>query len=216
MRPATRTWRAVVIVGCVLAGAAYALTRPGKGQGGKTSGGASAAPGPRATPVVIALARAGDLPVSLTALGSVTALNTVTVRSRVDGQLLKTLFIEGELVRQGELLAEIDPSPSQAQLTQAERQLAHDMADLPNAPSHASGASPPAPARARGAARPAAGGGVGVAAGGPGAGGQAGGTPAGSDAPPPRPRPPPSGGALPHPVPGRAGRVFPRMAFGAR
>src|SRR2546421_729032 len=133
MRPATRTWIAVVIVGCVLAGGAYALTRPGKGQGGKTSGGASAAPGPRATPVVIALARAGDLPVALTALGSVTALNTVTVRSRVDGQLLKTLFSEGQLVRQGELLAEIDPSPFQAQLTQAEGQLARDMAALQNA-----------------------------------------------------------------------------------
>ena len=133
MRPATRTWIAVVIVGCVLAGGAYALTRPGKGQGGKTSGGASAAPGPRATPVVIALARAGDLPVALTALGSVTALNTVTVRSRVDGQLLKTLFSEGQLVRQGELLAEIDPSPFQAQVTQAEGQLARDMAALQNA-----------------------------------------------------------------------------------
>src|SRR3989442_845055 len=53
MRPATRTWIAVVIVGCVLAGGAYALTRPRQGQGGKTSGGASAAPGPRATPPVI-------------------------------------------------------------------------------------------------------------------------------------------------------------------
>src|SRR5947209_7082657 len=133
MRPATRTWIAVVVVGCVLAGGAYALTRPGKAQGGKTSGGASAAPGPRATPVVIALARAGDLPVALTALGSVTALNTVTVRSRVDGQLLKTLFSEGQLVRQGELLAEIDPSPFQAQVTQAEGQLARDMAALQNA-----------------------------------------------------------------------------------
>src|SRR3989454_9142582 len=133
MRPATRTWIAVVIVGCVLAGGAYALTRPGKGQGGKTSGGASAAPGPRATPVVIALARAGDLPVALTALGSVTALNTVTVRSRVDGQLLRTHFSEGQLVRQGELLAEIDPSPFQAQVTQAEGQLARDMAALQNA-----------------------------------------------------------------------------------
>src|SRR6267143_681586 len=133
MRPATRTWIAALIIGCVLAGGAYALTRSGKGQGGKISGGASAAPGPRATPVVTAVARSGDLPVSLTALGSVTALNTVTVRSRVDGQLLRTHFGEGQLVRQGELLAEIDPSPFQAQLTQAEGQLARDVAALQNA-----------------------------------------------------------------------------------
>ena len=133
MRRSARTWVVVVILGCVLAGGAYALTRPGKGQPGRSGGGASAAPGPRATPVVTAVARAGDLPVSLSALGSVTALNTVTVRSRVDGQLLKVHFGEGQLVRQGELLAEIDPSPFQAQLKQAEGQLARDMAALQNA-----------------------------------------------------------------------------------
>src|SRR5207237_2131483 len=106
--------------------------RPGKGPPGKAPG-ASAAGVPRATPVVTSAARAGDLPVSLTALGSVTALNTVTVRSRVDGQLLKVHFGEGQLVRQGELLAEIDPSPFQAQVKQAEGQLARDMAALQNA-----------------------------------------------------------------------------------
>src|SRR5438445_13838396 len=89
MRASTRTWLVVVIGGCVLAGGAYALTRPGKGQSAKSTGGASAAAVPRATPVVTAVTRAGDLPVSITALGSVTALNTVTVRSRVDGQLMK-------------------------------------------------------------------------------------------------------------------------------
>ena len=133
MRASPRTWIAAVIVGCVLAGAAYALTRPGKAQPGKNSGGAAAAVGPRATPVVTAVARTGDLPVSITALGSVTALNTVTVRSRVDGQLLKVHFSEGQLVRAGDLLAEIDPSPFEAQLTQAEGQLARDVAALQNA-----------------------------------------------------------------------------------
>ena len=132
MRASTRTWLVVVIGGCVLAGGAYALTRPGKGQSAKT-GGASAAAVPRATPVVTAVTRAGDLPVSITALGSVTALNTVTVRSRVDGQLMKVHFSEGQLVRAGDLLAEIDPSPFEAQLTQAEGQLARDMAALQNA-----------------------------------------------------------------------------------
>jgi membrane fusion protein, multidrug efflux system len=133
MRGSTRTWIAIVIVGCVLAGGAYALTRPGKGQPGKTTGGASAAGVPRATPVVTAVARSGDLPVSIAALGTVTALNTVTVRSRVDGQLLKVHFAEGQLVMSGDLLAEIDPSPFQAQLTQAEGQLARDEAALQNA-----------------------------------------------------------------------------------
>ena len=133
MRASTRTWIVAVVIGCVLAGAAYALTRPGKAQSGKSGGGASAAVGPRATPVVTAPARTGDLPLSITALGSVTALNTVTVRSRVDGQLLRVHFSEGQLVRNGQLLAEIDPSPFQAQLTQAEGQLARDMAALQNA-----------------------------------------------------------------------------------
>jgi len=127
-----RTWLVVLLMGCVVVGAAYALTRPGKGPPGKAPG-ASAAGVPRATPVVTSAARAGDLPVSITALGSVTALNTVTVRSRVDGQLLKVHFSEGQLVRACELLAEIDPSPFQAQLTQADGQLARDMAALQNA-----------------------------------------------------------------------------------
>lgn len=133
MRSSPRMWIAAVIVGCVLAGAAYALTRPGKTPAAKNSGGASAAVGPRATPVVTAVARTGDLPVSITALGTVTALNTVTVRSRVDGQLLKVHFNEGQVVRAGDLLAEIDPSPFEAQLTQAEGQLARDLAALQNA-----------------------------------------------------------------------------------
>src|SRR5438034_8429293 len=106
--------------------------RHGKGQSPKTVG-ASAAAVPRAMPVVTAVTRAGDLPVSITALGSVTALNTVTVRSRVDGQLMKVHFSEGQLVRAGDLLAEIDPSPFEAQLTQAEGQLARDVAALQNA-----------------------------------------------------------------------------------
>ena len=133
MRGSTRAWIVIVIVGSVLAGGAYALSRPSKTQPGKPPSGASAAGIPRATPVVTAVARSGDLPVTITALGSVTALNTVTVRSRVDGQLLKVHFAEGQLVKTGDLLAEIDPSPFQAQLTQAEGNLARDMAALQNA-----------------------------------------------------------------------------------
>jgi len=87
----------------------------------------------RQIPVTGAPARVGDLDVYLTGLGTVAAVNTVTVRSRVDGQLNRIAFREGQLVQQGDLLAEIDPRPFQVQLTQAEGQMARDQAQLQNA-----------------------------------------------------------------------------------
>jgi membrane fusion protein, multidrug efflux system len=86
-----------------------------------------------AVPVVVATAQRGDLPVYLNGLGTVTAYNTVTVRSRVDGQLINAVFKEGQFVRRGDLLAEIDPRPFQVQLEQAEGQLAKDEAQLRDA-----------------------------------------------------------------------------------
>lgn len=81
-------------------------------------------------PVVTATVRQGDMEMHLNGLGTVTAFNTVTLRSRVDGELVKVLFTEGQMVEQGQLLAEIDPRPYEAQLTQAEGQLAKDQAML--------------------------------------------------------------------------------------
>lgn len=74
-----------------------------------------------------------DFPVYLTGLGTVTALRTVTVRSRVDGELIRVAFKEGQMVHEGDLLAEIDPRAFQVQLMQAEGQLLRDEALLKNA-----------------------------------------------------------------------------------
>ncbi len=84
-------------------------------------------------PVVAAKARKGDIGVYFTGLGAVTPIYTVTVRSRVDGQLMKVLYKEGDNVHQGDLLVEIDPGPFQVQQMQAEGQLAKDQAALDNA-----------------------------------------------------------------------------------
>jgi multidrug efflux system membrane fusion protein len=88
---------------------------------------------PRAVSVVSEIARTGDMPVYLTGLGTVTALNTVTVRSRVDGELATVAFREGQIVGKGDLLALIDPRPFEVQLEQASGQLAKDEATLQNA-----------------------------------------------------------------------------------
>lgn len=95
----------------------------------------AAAPKRGGGPVAVAVAPVmqQDAPLQLGALGTVTATNTVTVHSRVDGQLMALHFEEGQLVQKGQLLAELDPRPFQAALTQAEGQLMHDQALLQNA-----------------------------------------------------------------------------------
>ena len=87
----------------------------------------------RPVPVSVATVQSSDLQVYLNGLGTVTPLNSVTVRSRVDGELIALHFAEGQMVREGALLAEIDPRPFQIQLQQAQAQLARDQALLANA-----------------------------------------------------------------------------------
>ncbi|MGE5360748.1 MAG: MdtA/MuxA family multidrug efflux RND transporter periplasmic adaptor subunit [Bacteroidales bacterium] len=104
-----------------------AQTTPG--GGGATGRGR----GSMMVPVTAVVARQGDMPVYLNGLGSVISLDTVTVHSRVDGQLMSVNFKEGQLVHKGEVLAQIDPRPFEVQLAQAEGQVAKDEASLKNA-----------------------------------------------------------------------------------
>lgn len=89
----------------------------------------------RGNPVPVTISPVGkaDFPVYLTGLGTVQGFNTVLVRTRVDGQIDKITFKEGQLVKQGDLLAEIDPRPFQAALNQAKAKKAQDQANLANA-----------------------------------------------------------------------------------
>lgn len=86
-----------------------------------------------AIPVSAEASVQGDFPVYVSGLGTVTAFRTVTVKSRVDGELIRVIFKEGQAVHKGDVLAEIDPRPFKAQLMQAEGQLLHDEALLKNA-----------------------------------------------------------------------------------
>jgi len=98
-------------------------------------GGSKAAPPPpeRRVPVAVETARTGDISEYLDGIGTVTARAMVTVRSRVDGELMAVNFREGQRVRSGDLLAQIDPRPFQVQLEQAQGQLTRDQALLANA-----------------------------------------------------------------------------------
>lgn len=91
--------------------------------------------GTQVVPVRIATAQREDLVLRLKALGTVTPLNTVTVRSRVEGELVRVAFEEGQQVAAGDLLAEIDPRPFQVRLAQAQGTQQQNLAELANAQS---------------------------------------------------------------------------------
>src|SRR5712691_4188236 len=107
----------------------------GPNPSAKTESAQKSSSSPRADPVRVTIApvEKADFPVYLTGLGTVQGFNTVVVRTRVDGQVDKIAFKEGQLVNQGDLLAEIDPRPFQAALAQAKAKKAQDEANLANA-----------------------------------------------------------------------------------
>jgi len=133
----TRTPRRARVLGTMavllIAAALGAWWVFGRGATRAASASGSTPPAARAIPVVAVPSRSGDLPIYIDGLGTATALNTVVVRTRVDGELVKIAFVEGQLVREGDLLAQIDDRTYSVQLEQAQGQFARDEALLKNA-----------------------------------------------------------------------------------
>lgn len=137
MKPASRTKTLLIAIAALAAvlllwrgcadGDEGATPPPGRGGGWSAFG-----PGGPATPVRVAPALRAPLAVQLRALGTVTPLHEVTVRSRVDGELLRIEFEEGQRVKAGELLAQIDPASYRIRLAEAEGQQRQNLAELEN------------------------------------------------------------------------------------
>jgi membrane fusion protein, multidrug efflux system len=128
----------LLIVAAVSGYAVWRASQPvarqrGQGQGPGGGGGGPRGPALGPLPVVVARATRASIPDYLNGLGNVSAFYTVTVKSRVDGQIMKVDFNEGDLVKEGQVLMQIDPRPYQVQLEMGQGALAHDQALLDNA-----------------------------------------------------------------------------------
>lgn len=123
----------ILVIAAVAGGGYYGWQRYSASQAAKAQAAQKSAPRVAAVPVSIAPVEKVDFPVYLTGLGTVQGFNTVQVRTRVDGQIDKIAFTEGQMVKQGDLLVEIDPRPFQAVLDQAKAKKAQDEANLANA-----------------------------------------------------------------------------------
>jgi membrane fusion protein, multidrug efflux system len=123
----------ILIIAAVAVGGYYGWQRYSAPEAGKAQTAQKGPPRAPAVPVSVSPVQKTDFPVYLTGLGTVQGFNTVQVRTRVDGQIDKIAFTEGQMVNQGDLLVEIDPRPFQAALDQAKAKKAQDEANLANA-----------------------------------------------------------------------------------
>ena len=126
--PKSRWWIWLIVGAAIVAGGWW-WQRGGSDPAAKAGGDAASRP----VMVTTAAAHQGDIGIYLNALGTVTPVYTVTVTSRVQGEITQVYYHEGQMVRKGDPLVEIDPRPYQAALTQVEGQLAHDQAVLTEA-----------------------------------------------------------------------------------
>ena len=132
--PSLRQWSVVIFLVLLVAGGGYWWNRHSSAAGANAKAtDAGAFKGPPVIPVVAVTVIEKDVPIYLDGLGTVQALNTVTIRVRVDGQLTKLAFIEGQDVHEGEFLAQVDPTPFEATLAQADAKKKQDQAQLANA-----------------------------------------------------------------------------------
>jgi membrane fusion protein, multidrug efflux system len=122
-----------VVIALSLLGWRYFVTNNAAGAATAQAAGEPVKKGPAPIPVTVADVQRGDFKVYLNGLGTVQPYDTVTVRSRVDGEIIKVAFKQGQMVKEGDLLVQIDPRPYQAALDQALAKKAQDQATLKDA-----------------------------------------------------------------------------------